>query len=538
MKVIIIGGVAGGASAAARLRRLDENVQIIMLEKGPYISFANCGLPYYISGQIPDVSQLTVQTPARFKQRFNVDVRVNSEAVKIDRQNKTVYIRYNKETEYTETYDKLILSTGAEPIVPDISGIDDERIFTLRTIPDALRIKNYIVQSNPKNAVIVGGGFIGVEMAENLLHLGINITIVEAADHILSFLDYDMAQEAQLHLRKYGAKLILKNGVKSFEKDGEKIPADMVILSIGVKPDTKLAIDAGLDCTDKGAIVVDEYLRTSDKDIYAVGDAVVTFSAISNQMLYVPLAGPANKQGRIAADNICGYLSAYKGAQSSSIIRFFGTTIASTGLNEKMTKSAGYDYDKVYLRTVSHASYYPGAEPMLIKVIFERKSGVILGTQIVGGEGVDKQCDILATAIRHRLTAFDLTELDFCYSPPYGSAKDPVNMVGYSIENILTGKIKQFHWHDIPSIQSDSNAIILDVRTNDEYATRHIEKAKHIPVDNLRERIAELDKSKKIYVYCHSGMRSYIACRILTQNGFECYNLGGGFSLYNMINKY
>lgn len=547
MKIIIVGGVAGGASAAARLRRLDEEAEIILLERGGFISFANCGLPYYIGGETSG-ADLTVQTPESFRARFNVDVRTLNEAVEIDAENKSVLVRDSSNgREYRENYDKLVLSPGAEPVRPQIKGVDDRRVFTLRTIPDADKIRAFVEENSPKRALVVGGGFVGLETAENLMKLGLEVTIVEFADHIIAPLDFDTAAEVQNYLRLKGVNLWLRRAVKALYPtkkiigaeldDRTVLEAEMVVLAVGVRPDTEIAKKAGLATNERGAIKVDGRMRTSDPNIYAVGDAVAVTNAVTGKEAYIPLAGPANKQGRIAADNICGLESAYNGSQGSGILKFFDLAAASTGLNESAAKSAGIDCDKVYVRTASHAPYYPGAEQMLIKTLFEKKSGRILGAQVVGGSGADKRCDLLAVAVRNKLTAFDLTEMELCYAPPFSSAKDPVNVVGFAIENILTGKVRQFHWNEIPAILANENAILLDVRTEAEYAAGNIAGARNIPLDNLRERLGELDKSKTIYVHCRSGQRSYLACRILTQNGFDCLNLAGGYLLYESATK-
>ncbi|MGI5899264.1 MAG: FAD-dependent oxidoreductase [Christensenellales bacterium] len=543
MKTVIIGGVAGGASAAARLRRLDEDAQIVMLERGEYISYANCGLPYYIGGEITDKNELTLQTPRSFNRRFNIDVRVNSEAVAINPLQKTVKVReVITGREYDESYDKLILSPGAEPVMPPIPGIDSGRIFTLRTIPDTYRISDYIKNESPRNAVVVGGGFIGLEMAENLSRAGLAVTIVEAAGHLLGQLDYDIACEVHSYLRSKGVALMLSSQVKAFRDEGgsllveldggRNISADMAIMSVGVRPETGLAKSAGIATNPRGAIITDEHMLTSDPDIYAVGDAVQVKNFVTGSPAYIPLAGPANKQGRIAADNICGIKSSYKGSQGSSILKLFDLTVACTGLNESAAKAAGLDYDKMQTLSASHAGYYPGAENITIKTIFENGTGRILGAQLIGMKGVDKRCDVFATAIRAGMTAFDIAELELSYAPPFSSAKDPVNMAGFAIENILTGKVKQFHWHDIPAVLADKDALLLDTRTGKEREAGSITGSLHIPVDSLRGRIGELDPSKKIYVYCQSGLRSYLACRILSQKGFDCLNLSGGYRFY------
>lgn len=543
MKVVIVGGVAGGASAAARLRRLDEKAEIVMLDRGPYISFANCGLPYYIGGEIKKKSALTLQTPQSFKSRFNVDVRVNSEVTAIHTAEKTVTVR-TAEGEYEESYDKLILSPGAAPIVPPLPGVDNERVFTLRNIPDTEKIREYVEEEFPDSAVVIGGGYIGVEMAENLKKSGVETTIVELSDHLIAPLDYDMACEVHQYARSQGLNLVLNNGVTAIEEKGGKLcvklsngelETDMVILSVGVRPDTALAKDAGLALNARGAILTDAHMLTSDPDIYAVGDAVEITDFVTKQKGYIPLAGPANKQGRIAADNLCGIPSEYKQTQGSSVLKLFDMTIAMTGVNERTAKAAGLHYDRMYTYNQSHASYYPGGHGISMKVLYEKGTGRLLGAQLVGYDGVDKRCDVLAVAIRAGLTASDLTELELCYAPPFGSAKDPVNYAGYAIENVLTGKIKTFHWDEVASLPRDGSVTLLDVRTAAERANGCIDGFIGIPVDELREHIGELDPKKPIYVHCQSGLRSYIACRILAGYGFDCYNLTGGWRFYNLV---
>ena len=544
MKVIIIGGVAGGASAAARLRRLDEQAEIVLLERGPHISFANCGLPYYVGGVITDRAALTLQTPESFRRRFGIDVRVNSEAVAIDTAAKTVTVQ-GPDGSYTEAYDSLILSPGAAPVVLPLPGLNDPRVFTLRTIPDAVRIREYIDANRPKRAVVVGGGYIGVEMAENLVHAGVKTAIVELSDHLIAPLDYDMACEVHQYARSQGLDLILKNGVQAVEHapDGSlrvrlnngALDADLVILSVGVRPDTALAKAAGLELTAKGCIVVDSHMRTSAPGVYAVGDAVQVTDLVTGQPGFVPLAGPANKQGRIAADNICGIASEYKGTQGSSVLKVFGMTVAMTGVNERAAKAAGPDHDKMYTFNNSHAAYYPGASGISMKVLYEKATGRILGAQLVGFEGVDKRCDVLATAIRAGMTAADLTELELCYAPPYGSAKDPVNYAGYAIENARTGLVRTFHWHDVAALPRDGSVTLLDVRTPAEYAAGHIDGFANLPLDELRQHIGRLDPAKPVFLHCHSGLRSYLACRILAGHGFACYNLTGGYRFYSLV---
>jgi len=549
-KIIIVGGVAGGASAAARLRRLDETDEIIIFEKGEYISFANCGLPYYIGGEIKEKSALTLQTPESFNARFNVDVRVQNEVISIDRQAKTVEVKNIKTGEiYAESYDKLILSPGAAPLMPKLPGIDSKCVFTLRNIPDTYKIKEYIENNHPKSVVIVGGGYIGVEMAENLQNAGLLVTIIEMTDQVIAPLDYDMACDIHRHIRQKGVNLLLSNGVQKIEEDAAglkvivsqgdnsqgDVRADMLIMSIGVRPESSIAKDAGLAVNERGGIIVDNYMRTSDENIYAVGDAIEITDFVTEQKAMIPLAGPANKQGRIAADNICGIDSQYTGTQGSAILKVFDMTVATTGMNEKTAKKLGLDYDKSFTYSASHASYYPGAVNMCIKTLFEKKTGKILGAQITGFDGADKRCDVFATAIRAGMTAYDLTKLELCYAPPYSSAKDPVNMAGFVIENLLTGKVKNFHWHDVNELPRDGSVVLLDTRTEEEYENGTIGGFINIPLDDLRSRINEIDKTKKVYVTCQIGLRGYIAARILSQNGFDAYNLSGGYRLYNSI---
>lgn len=541
MKTIIIGGVAGGASAAARLRRLDESAEIIILEREEYVSFANCGLPYYIGGVITDKNNLTLQTPESFRARFNIDVRVHSEAVKIDPEAKTVAVKNLKTGEsYQESYDTLILSPGAEPIRPNIDGIDSDIVFTLRNIPDTLKIKAHIEHAEPQSAVVIGGGYIGVEMAENLKEAGLHVSIVELADHLIAPLDFDMAADVHRYIQAKGIELYLNNGVKAIDghtvvlQNGE-IRADMVILSVGVRPETAFAKICGIKTNNRGSILVDRNMKTNLPDVYAVGDAVEVRDFVSGKPAFIPLAGPANKQGRIAADNIAGIPSEYTGTQGSAVLKLFDMTVATTGLNEKSAKAAEIDYDKTYIYSGSHASYYPDANNMSIKALWDKKKLKILGAQIVGFDGVDKRMDVLATAIRFGAKITDLTELELCYAPPFGSAKDPVNMLGFVGENIVTGKVKQFFWHDVENLPRDGSVTLLDVRTATEVSFGKIDGFIHIPLDSLRERIGEIPKNKPVYVHCHSGLRSYMACRILVGQGYDCYNLAGGWRLYESV---
>lgn len=545
MKVVIVGGVAGGASAAARLRRLDEKAQIIIFERGEYISFANCGLPYYIGGEITDRNALTLQTPLSFKTRFNIDVRVNSEVIKVEPEQKTVLVKdVHTGNTYSESYDQLILSPGAEPIVPPIAGIKSDKVFTLRNIPDTLKIKEYIDTHKPTSAAVIGGGYIGVEMAENLKNAGLDVTVVELADHLIAPLDYDMAADVHRYIEARGVKLVLNNGVSSIEESGNQltlklqkgcVQTDMVIMSVGVRPESALAKDAGIATNPRGSIMVDPHMRTNFADIFAVGDAIEVEDYITKQPAFIPLAGPANKQGRIAADNICSIPSKYEGTQGSSVLKLFEMTIATTGITEKTAQRSQINYDKTYIYSGSHAGYYPGAHNMSIKVLWDKVTHKLLGAQIVGYDGVDKRMDVLATALRLGASVEDLTKLELCYAPPFGSAKDPVNMVGFVAENVINHRFKQFFWHDVEHLPRDGSVTLLDTRTGGEVANGMIEGFIHIPLDSLRENLYKLDPAKPIYVHCHSGLRSYIACRILSGYGFDCYNLAGGYRLYEAV---
>ncbi|MCL2320714.1 MAG: FAD-dependent oxidoreductase, partial [Oscillospiraceae bacterium] len=512
---------------------------------GEYISFANCGLPYYIGGEITEKSRLTVQTPESINASYNVDVRIFNEVISIDRKSKKVAVKNLRTNEtYDESYDKLVLSMGSEPIKPRLQGVDSDKVFTLRNIPDTYRIKDYVNKTSAKSAVIIGGGAIGVEMAENLKNIGLEVTIVEMLDQVIAPLDYDMAQDVQNHLLFNGVNLILGNGLKSIEDNGKNLnitlndgtlSADMLIMSIGVRPESKLAKDCGLSLNERGCIKVNEHMETDDPDIYAIGDAIEVVDFVTMQKAFVPLAGPANKQGRIAADNICGIKSSYAGTQGSSIIKVFDMTVASTGVNEKTCKRLGLSYDKCFVYPTSHANYYPGATSMSIKTIFEKPSGKVLGAQIVGFDGVDKRCDVFATAIRANMTVYDLAQLELCYAPPYSSAKDPVNMAGFAAENILKGLVKTYHWNDVKDLINRDDVILIDVRKSIEYESSHIDGYINIPLEDIRKKINELDKNKKVYTTCKMGLRSYTACRILTEYGFECYSLSGGYRLYNSI---
>ena len=546
MKVVIVGGVAGGASAAARIRRLDEDAEIIVFEKSGYVSYANCGLPYYIGDVITDSGELTLQTPKSFRSRFRILVKTNHEVTSIDTAEKSVFVKnLNTDEEWKESYDKLLLSPGAKPVIPNLPGIESEKIFTLRTVEDTFRIHDYVENVKAKSVVIVGGGYIGIEVAENLKEKGLNVTIVQRPNQLMNTIDYDMAAFVHNKLRAKGVSLRLNSNVIGFREensgittvldDKQEIPADMVLLAVGVMPENSLAKQAGLELGIKGSIVVNDRMETSISDIYAVGDAVQVKHFVTEEDTTIALAGPANKQGRIAADNICGGDSRYQGSMGSSIIKIFDLTVAGTGLTEKTAKSAGINCESVVLSPSSHAGYYPGAKVMTMKVVFEKDTWKLLGAQIVGTEGVDKRIDVLATAIHAGLKATQLKDLDLAYAPPFSSAKDPVNMAGFMIENIRNGFVKQYHWDEIADLPRDGSVTLLDTRTVWEYQHGHIDGYINIPVDDLRERINEIDNSKPVYVMCQSGLRSYIACRILAQNGFDCYNFSGGYRFYAIV---
>lgn len=536
-KVLIVGGVAGGASAAARLRRLDESAEIIMFERDEHISFANCGLPYFIGDNIKERGKLLVQTPQSFNARFNIDVRVHSEVTAIHPDRKTVTVNSKEKGVYQESYDYLLLSPGAKALRPPIPGINSQRILTLRNIPDTDTIKQLVDKQEVQSAIVIGGGFIGVEMAENLKERGLEVSLVEAAPHILAPFDSDMVVMVEKELEEHGIQLLLNDGVKEFQDDGSLIQvhlnsntiltADIVILAIGVAPDTAFLKDTGIQLGPKGHILVNEKLETSVPAIYAVGDAIEVVDFVNNQKTAIPLAGPANKQGRIAADNIAGLTSTYKGTQGTSILKVFGLTAASTGNNERTLKRLNIPYKAAYVHPASHATYYPGALPLSLKLLFNQE-GRILGAQGIGFDGVDKRIDVIATVIRLNGSITDLTELELSYAPPFSSAKDPVNMLGYVAENILTNRTDTFTYEELASLQNE-NTLLLDVRTELEYENGHLPGAINIPVDHLRERLQELDKNKLILEYCQVGLRGYIASRILTQHGFTVKNMTGGY---------
>jgi NADPH-dependent 2,4-dienoyl-CoA reductase/sulfur reductase-like enzyme/rhodanese-related sulfurtransferase len=541
MKLVIVGGVAGGASAAARARRLNETAEIIIFERGEHISFANCGLPYHIGGVITDRLKLLVQTPETMKKRFNIDVRVKSEVVAINRQQKHVIVReLPTGREYNQPYDKLILSPGAEPIRPNISGINSANVFTLRSIDDMDTIKNVVDKQNAGRAVIIGGGYIGLEMAEMLRRRKLDVSIVELENQVFGVIDIEMASVVASELRLHGVDLQLGTSVTAIEEigqglkvqlsSGESLNCTMVIVSIGVRPESKLAKDAGLTTGQRNGIVVDRHMRTSDQDIYAVGDAVEVEDFTTGFATLIPLAGPANRQGRIAADNIMGKSSEYRRTQGTGICKVFDLAVGMTGLNEKMLKRLGREYEKVYIHPASHATYYPGASQMSLKLLYDPKDGKILGAQAVGSDGIDKRIDVLAVSIRAGLTVRDLKDLELAYAPPYGSAKDPINYAGFVASNILDGDVRNCYVEDLLNIGDDK--LLLDVRTPGEVETGTIGGAINIPVDQLRSRLKELPKDKELLVFCQVGLRGYVACRILSQNGFLCRNLSGGYKTY------
>ena len=546
MKVVIIGGVAGGASAAARLRRLDENAEIVMLERTGFVSYANCGLPYYVGGVIEEKNKLTLQTPLSFAARFNVDARVKSEAIRIDRKNKTVTVKGPDGEEYLEKYDKLILAPGAKAMRPSLPGLDDPRVLSLRTVEDAFAMRDFVVEKKPKKAVVCGAGYIGLEVAENLVDMGVKVSIVQRPNQVLPPIDREMAADVHLNLRAHGVDLHLSDALESVEsgdgltvvlKSGTRLEADLVIVALGVSPDTALAKDAELELGVKGSIVVDEHMRTSDPDIYAVGDAVQVKNFVTGKPANIALAGPANKQGRIAADNIAGIESKFDGSLGSSVIKVFDMTVAATGINEKQAKDLGIPYDKVYTYSAAHATYYPGGRNMSVKTLFDPETGRVLGAQIVGYEGVEKRVDVIATAIHGHMTVRDLEELDLTYAPPFSSAKDPVNYAGFVACNILDGRVKQCFWDEIDDLAKNDDCFLVDVRKPVEFDLGNIKGSVNIPVDDLRKRIGEIPKDKKIVLICHSALRSYIAARILEQKGYECCHLAGGYRLYASVMK-
>lgn len=545
MKIIVVGGVAGGATTVARLRRLDEHAQIILFERGNHISFANCGLPYYIGDVIQNKEELLLQTPKSFQNRFGVEVRVGQEVIQINRTQKTVVVKQLQTGKvYEESYEKLVLSPGAEPINP-FQNLKTDKVRTLRSVDDAVSIKDFLEKQRPKKVAIIGGGYIGVEMAENLSkYEKMEIAILEKANHLIAPLDEDMANIIHKNLQKHGVKLYLNCGVEAIEesKNSKKLKltlennqileADFVILSIGVKPETTLAKQCGLTVNQKGSILVNEWMQTSDPDIYALGDAVQVTNYVTKLPAYIPLAGPANKQARVVANHICNITSqntSYQGTVGSSILKIYEYTLGMTGINEATCKVYQLPYRVIILSPYSHATYYPGATLLTIKALYEPKTGKLLGAQVWGKNSVDKITDILATAIRMDMTAYDLEQLELCYAPPFSSAKSPVNLLGNAIENELNGLAETITWEEV---EKQENPYILDVRTKEEYESSHIAGAVFIPLDELRQNLAKLEKNKTILVYCHTGLRSYLACRILNQNGFSTKNITGGYSFY------
>ena len=543
MKIVIIGGVAGGMSAATRLRRLNETAEIIVLEKGPYVSFANCGLPYYIAGEIEERSDLLVQTPEQLHARFALDVRPNSEAMSIDSDKKEVEVK-SEEGTYTLTYDKLILSPGSKPFVPPAEGLDEaENVFTLRSVPDVDKIMSHVEKHNPKKAVVIGAGFIGLEMAESLVNRGINVTIIEKAPHVLPPFDEEMAAYLTKELERNGVKLHTNLAASAFKENGrvvvlengEELESDLTLMSVGVIPETTVAKTANIETGIRGGIVVDSNYETSVKDIYAVGDAIIVKQQITGEDTMIALASPANRQGRQVADVISGLERKNKGSIGTAIVRVFNVVAASTGLNERQLKQSGLEYSTVHVQGKNHAGYYPNASTILLKLLFNSTNGKIYGAQSIGEDGVDKRIDIVATAIKGGLTVEDLPELEFTYAPPFGSAKDPVNMAGYAATNMMEGLSESIQWHELESKQEEG-WLLLDVRTESELETNgKLKDALNIPLDNLRDRLSELPKEQPIIVSCQSGLRSYIAERILKQNGFTAKNLDGAFALYSVV---
>ena len=542
-RVVIVGGVAGGASCAARLRRLDEEAEIVILERGPYVSFANCGLPYYVGNVIQEESKLLLAWPSLFRERFNIEVRTRNEVLAIDRTASTVSVR-DLETgrEYSEPYDALVLSPGAAPIRPPWQGIDLPGIFTLRTVPDSREIRHWIDEKKPHNAVVVGGGFIGLEMAENLAHRGIAVTIVELSNQVMPPLDPEMAEYAKQRLESRGVSLALADAVTKFEQgsngclsvhtqSGKAYGADLVVLAIGVRPETMLARDAGLELGERGGIRIDSQMRTSDPRIWAVGDAVEVRNRVTGQWELIPLAGPANRQGRVAADTICGRDAHFDGVQATAVCGFFDLTVALTGATEKSLRRAGLDdFESIYLHPGNHVGYYPGAQAIHLKLLFRKSDGLVLGAQAVGEEGVARRIDVIATAIQMKATVYDLEEAELCYAPQYGAAKDPVNMAGMIAANVVRGDAQIAPWDKLDSTE----AFLLDVRQPNEFDAGSIPGSVNIPLGQLRSHLSELPTDREIWVNCGVGQRAYYACRILSQHGLQARNLSGGYSTYRV----
>lgn len=540
-KILIVGGVAGGMSAATRLRRLNENAEIIVFEKGPYVSFANCGLPYYVGGEIAEREKLIVQSAKALKNRFNLEVRENSEVIAIDSEGKKVTVVSNGES-YVESYDKLILSPGAKPLIPQIKGLNQAtNVFSLRNIPDVDKIMTYLKAKAPKSATIIGAGFIGLEMAENLAKRGLSVTIVEKAPHVLPTIDREMAAFVNEELIKNNLSVMTNRGAVEFKNDeilldnGESLQSDLTILSVGIQPETSLAKSAGIKLGLRNAILVDEHYETSVKDIYAVGDAIVVKNQLGQDAL-ISLASPANRQGRQVADIISGLSIKNRGSLGTAIVRVFDLQVASTGLSEFQLRGLKINHKIVHVTANNHAGYYPDVTSIVLKLIFEPESGQIFGAQAIGKEGVDKRIDILSTAIKAKLTVFDLPELELTYAPPFGSAKDPVNMAGYAAINLLLGQSENIQWHELAA-ELAKGKVLLDVRNPNELAKGKFKNSQNIPLDDLRERLNELDKKNEYIVSCQSGLRSYNAERILKQEGYKVKNLDGAFGLYSKVTK-
>ncbi len=548
MRIIVVGGVASGASFAARYRRLNENDEIVIYEKSNYISYANCGLPYYIGDVITNKNNLTLQSPELFLKRFNILVKINHEVTNIDKKKKEIEVLDLKnDLKFTDKYDKLILATGAKAIKPNLPGSDLENIFTLRNIEDTYKIKEFVSHNNIDNIAIIGGGFIGVEMAENLAHIGKKTHLIELGNHILVNYDEDMVPLLEREMVSNGVDLLLNKETVAFEKedeeikihfkDGESLKVKAIILAIGVIPDNDLLKKADLKLGIKGSAAVDECFQTSDENIYAIGDLIQVNNLISHTAGLISLAGPANKEGRLLADILNGVHTKFHGAFATSIIKIFNLVGATTGLNEKIIKTLNREYEKIIIAPLSHASYYPGATALTIKLLFDKNTYEIYGAQIIGKEGVDKHINVLATAIKTKMKAYELKDLDLAYAPPFSSAKDPINFLGYIADNIFKGLVKQFHLEDIPTILANKNNILLDVRTDYEYSLGHIAGALHLELDKLRQTHSQLNKNKKIYIHCQSGLRSYLACRYLNNLGYEAYNLAGGYYFYSLNQK-
>lgn len=539
MKVVIVGGVAGGMSAAARLRRMNEQAEIIVLEKGPYVSFANCGLPYYIGGEIKERSKLIVQTAESLHNRFRIDVRPESEVVRVDRKNRKVVVRHDG-TDYDENYDVLILSTGAKPFCPPIDGLDAAKnVFTLRNVPDMDRIMDFIESNAPRTAAVIGAGFIGLEMAENLSRRGLKVSVIERSNQVLPPLDVEMAAFVEEQLKAHGAAFLKEKAVVAFKDqgirlvldDGTEQAADLVILSVGIVPESKLASEAGLETGIRGAIIVNDRFQTSDPSIYAIGDVIAVKQVVFGAPAVIPLASPANRQGRLVADVISGVERRYSGALGTSIVRVFDTTAAVTGMNEKQLKAAGVPYKTVHVQPADHAGYYPNSKPLVLKLLFDPKTGNLFGAQAVGANGADKRIDVLATAIKAGLNVYDLTDLELAYAPPYGSAKDPVNILGYAALNVLEGNVESVQWNEVDGAV-EAGSLLIDVRNPGELKQGFIRGSVNVPLDKLRDHLDEWPKERNIVVTCQVGLRGYIAARILSQNGFHAKNLDGGFRLY------